>query len=98
MSRENESLSPDLDSLSPDSKKLSPEDKEDVSNNKSISNACNTCVECTMPSDPRNVHRHSFYYCTEHPKFQNIHIEVIEGHLILASDHKKGDREKRSID
>jgi hypothetical protein len=42
-----------------------------------------------MPPDPRIVHNHPFYYCIDHPKFHDIHLEVIESHLIIAKDHKK---------
>ena len=45
------------------------------------------CIKCPKPSDPRIKHNHPFYYCVEHPKFENINLEVIESHLILAKDH-----------
>ena len=61
------------------------EDKEEGSDNSSkVNNKCN----CPVPSDSRIQYNHLFYYYIEHPKFQNIYIEVIEGHLILATDHK----------
>lgn len=65
------------------------EGKEDVSDNgRSSSNRNNTCINCLIPSDPRIKHNHPFYYCKEHPQVQNIHLEVIESHLILANYHK----------
>ncbi|HEY6534808.1 MAG TPA: hypothetical protein VIY08_03220 [Candidatus Nitrosocosmicus sp.] len=59
----------------------------DESNNH-ISSLSNQCINCPKPTDTRIMHNHPFYYCIEHPKFENIHLEVIESHLILAKDHK----------
>ncbi|MGN6346421.1 MAG: hypothetical protein ACTHKC_10400 [Candidatus Nitrosocosmicus sp.] len=53
------------------------------------SSLSNQCINCPKLSDPRIGHKHPFYYCKEHPKFQNINLEVIERHLILTKDHKK---------
>jgi hypothetical protein len=61
--------------------------KNDVSNNSSMG-INNTCINCPIPSDPRIAHTHPFYYCIEHPKFINIHLETIEHHLIFSKDHK----------
>src|SRR6476659_5616131 len=64
------------------------EDKDDVSDNKSNSNINNTCINCPIPSDPRIKHDHPFYYCIEHPKFINTHLETMEHHLKFSKDHK----------
>ena len=63
------------------------EDDDKESNNRcygTISKNCN----CQVSKDPRIGHNHPLHYCKEHPKFENIHLEVIESHLILAKDHK----------
>ncbi len=54
-------------------------------NDNNIHKNCN----CPYPSDPRIKYNHPFYYCKEHPEFENIYLKVIENHLILAKDHKK---------
>jgi hypothetical protein len=51
-------------------------------------NINNKCINCPKPSDSRIEYNHPFYYCKDHSNFQNIHLEVIESHLILAKDHK----------
>jgi len=43
----------------------------DEDNNRSDSNISKKC-NCPKPLDSRIVHNHPFYYCIEHPKFQNI--------------------------
>jgi hypothetical protein len=60
-------------------------DKDKVCDKGSIIN--NTCINCPKISDSRIRQNHPFYYCKGHPKFQNIHLEVIKSHLILAKDH-----------
>lgn len=64
------------------------EDEEDVSENSANSNTNNSCVNCLKSSDSRIMHNHPFYHCKEHPKFENIYLEVIESQLILAKDDK----------
>jgi hypothetical protein len=64
---------------------MEDKDKEFNNHNNSINSQC---VKCPIPSDTRIAHSHPFYYCKDHPKFENIHLEVIESHLILANDHK----------
>ena len=64
-------------------------DKEYVSDNKGNININNSCINYPKASDSRIEHNHLFYYLTEHPKFQNIYLEVIESHLILAKDHQR---------
>lgn len=64
-------------------------EEKDKENNNIEYSPSNTCINCPKPTDSRIVHNHPFYYCIEHPKFQNINLEVIESHLILAKDHKK---------
>jgi len=65
------------------------EDEEDVFENSANSNTNNSCVNCLKKSsDSRIMHNHPFFHCKEHPKFENIHLEVIESHLILAKDDK----------
>jgi hypothetical protein len=60
-------------------------DKDDIGyDNSNINKNCN----CQDPPDPRIGLNHPFYYCIDHPKFQNVNLEVIENHLILAKDHK----------
>ena len=91
---ENKDLSTDLlnsgDNLSETGDKSGyiSEDKNKVSINYSDNHISNKCINCSIPSDTRIIHNHPFYYCKEHPKFQNIHLEVIESNLILAKDHK----------
>ena len=65
------------------------EGKDDDSNNSRSSSINNTYINCPTPSDPRIGHSHPFYYCKVYPKFHNIHLEVIESHLILAKDRKR---------
>jgi hypothetical protein len=62
------------------------EGKDESSNNSSINN---TYVNCPIPSESRIGHNHPFYHCKEHPEYHNIHLKVIENHLILSKDHKK---------
>jgi hypothetical protein len=64
------------------------EDKDKEDNNHSDNTISKNC-NCQAPVDSRIGPNHPFYYCTEHSKFENIHLEVIENHLILAMDHKK---------
>jgi len=64
------------------------EEKTDFLNNTSDS-ASNICINCSMPTDSRIGYNHPFYYCKGHPKVQNIHLEVIESHHILAKNHYK---------
>jgi hypothetical protein len=56
-------------------------DKEDDSN---TNKKCN----CQVSTDPRIGHNHPFYFCIEHLKFQNIHLEAIIHHLLYSQDHK----------
>ena len=65
------------------------EDKDSICENESNSNIYNAWGNCPKPLDSRIIHNYPFYYCKDHPKFENINLEVIESHLILAKDHKK---------
>ena len=62
------------------------EDKYKEDNNHSDSNICKNC-NCQKPADHRIRHNHPFYYCIEHPKFINIHLETIEQHFKFSNDH-----------
>ena len=59
--------------------------KEDDDRSDGISKKCN----CQDPAGHRIGHNHPFYYCIEHPKVQNIHLESIIHHLLYSTDHKK---------
>ncbi len=61
-------------------------EKNDVSDTSS-SNSNGTCIDCKISSDSRIRHNHPFYYCIEHPEFQNIYLETIEHHLLYHTDH-----------
>ena len=63
-------------------------------------NSINTSCIITKHLDLRIGHNYPFYHYKEHPEYPNIHLEVIESHLILSKDHKKGnviEGEKRSV-
>jgi hypothetical protein len=72
------------------------EDKKEVINSHT-SSLSNQCINCKKPSDSRIKHSHPFYCCKEHPKFENIYLEVIESHIILAKDHKYENRLEDSV-
>ena len=60
-------------------------DKEyDADDDSNVNKNCN----CQDPIDPRIRFNHPFYYCKEHPKVQNIHLESISHHLEFSKDHK----------
>jgi hypothetical protein len=61
------------------------EGKDEESDNNRINN--NTC-NCLKSIDPRIRHKHPFYYCIEHPEFQNVNLESIIHHLLYSKDHK----------
>ncbi len=63
------------------------EGQDDICN-KGINSINNNCINYPKPSDLRIEHYHPFYYCKEHPKFQNVHFEVIERPLILSKAHQ----------
>lgn len=40
-----------------------------------------------LKSEPTIKKKGQFYYYKAHPKFQNIHLEVIEDHLLYSREH-----------
>jgi hypothetical protein len=58
-----------------------------------IEEKANTNTIATSNSYMDNLirYREPLYYCKEHPKFQNINLELIEHHLLYHTDHKRED-------
>ena len=70
-------------------------DKEYVSDNISNNNISNVYINCPKPSDPRIKHDHPFYFCIEHPEFQNINLDSIMHHLEYSTEHKNENNKQR---
>jgi hypothetical protein len=64
------------------------EDNDKEPNTSTDSNTDKTC-NCQGLVDHQIKHNHPFYYCKEHPKFQNISLKSISHHLELSTDHRQ---------
>ena len=64
------------------------EGKNDVGNNSNSSIITDQCINCPITSGHRIGHSHPFYYCKEHPKFQNINYEEIKRHIQYSKVHQ----------
>ncbi len=41
------------------------------------------------PLNPKIGKKGSIYYCKTHPKFESIHLEVVENHLLYSKEHSQ---------
>jgi len=61
---------------------------EDNENENEDDSSINRNCNCQVPLDPRIGLNHPFYYCKDHPKVKNIHLDSISHHLEYSKDHK----------
>jgi hypothetical protein len=62
-------------------------DADREGNNCSDNHTYKNC-NCQYSTDSRIVHNHPFYFCIEHPRFENINYEVIQHHMQYSKVHQ----------
>jgi hypothetical protein len=76
------------------------QESDSISNNTSILNSndglktIDNNYEHNLTHDnnglnPKIKQKGSFYYCKTHPKFESIHLEVVETHLLYSKEHSQ---------